>query len=73
MRKVKLPDYPEFWSDLGSRIQNHIDASTAVSSHQFKLWMAEWYGINVYVMSSTIAGEVYMLESDYIAFVLRWA
>jgi hypothetical protein len=54
-------------------MQNHIDPSAAVGSQQFKLWMAEWYGINVYVMASTQAGEVYMLEPEYIAFLLKWS
>ena len=73
MKKVVLADHPKFWSDLVGRIQDHIDASAAVSSQQLKLWIADWYGINVYVMSSTTNGEVYMLDSEYVAFVLRWA
>lgn len=73
MKKVCLRDYPKFWEELVGRARDHIDASAAVSPHEIKLWLAEWYGINVYVMPSTIAGEVYMLETDYVAFVLRWA
>lgn len=73
MKRVNLKQYPRFWQDIIGRIQDCVDPSAAVSSYQFKLWMAEWYGINVYVMPTTQAGEVYMLESEYIAFSLRWA
>jgi len=73
MKRVNLKQYPKFWHDIVSRMQDHIDASSAISAHHFKMWLSEWYGINVYVMSTSVAGEVYMLESDYIAFALRWA
>ena len=73
MKRVNLKQYPKFWHDIVSRMQNHIDPSAAIGSQQFKLWMAEWYGINVYVMASTQAGEVYMLEPEYIAFLLKWS
>jgi hypothetical protein len=73
MKRVNLIQYPKFWIDINARINKYIGPGAAVGSHHIKLWMKEWYGINVYVMPSTIAGEVYMLETDYIAFVLRWA
>jgi hypothetical protein len=58
---------------MNARINKYIDPSAAVGSHHIKLWMQEWYGINVYVMPSTIAGEVYMLDEDYTMFALRWS
>ena len=73
MKRVNLIQSPKFWIDMNARINKYIDPSATVGSHHIKLWMKEWYGINVYVMPSTIAGEVYMLDEDYTMFVLRWA
>jgi hypothetical protein len=64
--------YPKFWLDITARINKHIDPSAAVGSYHIKLWMQEWYGINVYVMPMNQLGEVYMLDEDYTMFALRW-
>lgn len=73
MKRVNLQMYSKFWQDITARINKHIDPSAAVGSHHIKLWMQEWYGINVYVMPMNQLGEVYMLDEDYTMFVLRWA
>jgi hypothetical protein len=58
---------------MTARINSYIDPSAAVGSHHIKLWMQEWYGINVYVMPTNQLGEVYMLDEDYTMFALRWS
>lgn len=73
MKRVNLIAYPKFWLDITDRIRTTVDPSAAVGSHHIKLWMQEWYGINVYVMPMNQLGEVYMLDEDYTMFVLRWA
>ncbi len=73
MRRVNLKAYPGFWTDFADRVNQEIDASAAVSGHDIKRWMQTWYGINVHVMHSGSLGEVYMLDRDYTAFVLRWS
>jgi len=73
VKRVNLITYPEFWLDITDRIRTTVDPSTAVGSHHIKLWMQEWYGINVYVMPMNQLGEVYMLDEDYTMFALRWA
>jgi hypothetical protein len=72
MKRVNLMLYPKFWLDITARINKHIDPSAAVGSYHIKLWMQEWYGINVYVMPMNQLGEVYMLDEDYTMFALRW-
>jgi hypothetical protein len=65
--------YPKFWLDLTIRINKCIEAEGGEGGlHHIKLWMQEWYGINVYVMPTNQLGEVYMLDEDYTVFVLRW-
>ena len=73
MRKVDLRSYPKFWTDFSDRINKQIDPSAAISGQDIKRWMQAWYGINVHIMHSGSLGEVYMLDQDYTAFVLRWA
>ena len=73
MRKVNLRAYPKFWADFVDRINEQIDPSAAVSGQDIKRWMQAWYGINVHIMHSGSLGEVYMLDRDYTAFVLRWS
>lgn len=73
MRRVNLKAYPQFWTDFIDRVNQEIDASAAVSGHDIKRWMQAWYGINVHIMHSGSLGEVYMLDRDYTAFVLRWS
>ena len=73
MIKINLKDYPEFWTNFVDRVNQEIDPSAAVSGHDIKRWMRAWYSINVHIMHSGSLGEVYMLDRDYTAFVLRWA
>ena len=73
MTKINLKDYPKFWIDFVDRVNKEIDPSAAVSGQHIKQWMQAWYGINVHIMQSGSLGEVYMLDRDYTAFVLRWA
>lgn len=73
MRRVNLKAYPGFWTDFVDRVNEQIDPSAPVSGYDIKRWMQAWYGINVNVMHSGSLGEVYMLDRDYTAFVLRWA
>ena len=73
MRRVNLKSYPQFWTDFADRVNEEIDPSAAVSSQDIKRWMQAWYGINVHIMHSGSLGEVYMLDRDYTAFVLRWS
>ena len=73
MRRVNLKAYPGFWTDFADRVNEEIDPSAAVSSQDIKRWMQAWYGINVHIMHSGSLGEVYMLDRDYTAFVLRWS
>ena len=72
MNRVNLKTYPKFWTDFADRVNEQIDPSAAVSGHDIKRWMQAWYGINVHIMHSGSLGEVYMLDRDYTAFVLRW-
>ena len=73
MKKINLKTYLKFWTDFIDRVNQEIDPSAAVSGHDIKRWMQTWYGINVHIMHSGSLGEVYMLDRDYTAFVLRWA
>lgn len=73
MKRVNLKNYPKFWNDVIGRINAHIDASAPIDGNRFKLWMKDWYGINVYVMPSSLVGEVYMLDEEYTMFALRWS
>jgi hypothetical protein len=73
MNRVNLKSYPEFWTDFADRVNQEIDPSAAVSGQDIKRWMQAWYGINVHIMHSGSLGEVYMLDRDYTAFLLRWA
>ena len=73
MNRVNLKAYPKFWTDFADRVNEEIDPSAAVSGHDIKRWMQAWYGINVHIMHSGSLGEVYMLDRDYTAFVLRWS
>ena len=73
MTKINLTDYPKFWLDFTDRVNKEIDPSAAVSGHDIKQWMLTWYGIRVHIMHSGSLGEVYMLNKDYTAFLLRWA
>jgi hypothetical protein len=72
MRRVNLKAYPGFWADFADRVNQEIDPSAAVSGQDIKRWMQTWYGINVHIMHSGSLGEVYMLDRDYTAFLLRW-
>jgi hypothetical protein len=73
MIKINLADYPKFWLDFTDRVNKQIDPSAAVSGHDIKRWLQTWYGIRVHIMHSGLLGEVYMLNKDYTAFLLRWA
>jgi hypothetical protein len=73
MKKINLKTYLKFWTDFIDRVNQEIDPSAAVSGHDIKRWMQTWYGINVHIMHSGSLGEVYMLDRDYTAFVLRWS
>ncbi len=73
MNRVNLKDHPKFWADFADRVNQEIDPSAAVSGHDIKRWMLTWYGIRVHIMHSGSLGEVYMLNKDYTAFLLRWA
>ena len=73
MNRVNLKAYPKFWTDFADRVNEEIDPSAAVSGQDIKRWMQAWYGINVHIMHSGSLGEVYMLDRDYTAFVLRWS
>ena len=73
MKRINLKEYPKFWTDFADRINAEIDPSAHVSGQDVKRWIQAWYGINVYIMHSGSLGEVYMLDPDYTAFVLRWA
>lgn len=73
MNRVNLKAYPKFWTDFADRVNQEIDPSAAVSGQDIKRWMQAWYGINVHIMHSGSLGEVYMLDRDYTAFVLRWS
>ena len=73
MRRVYLKAYPRFWADFADRVNQEIDPSADVSGHDIKRWMLTWYGIRVHIMHSGSLGEVYMLNKDYTAFLLRWA
>jgi hypothetical protein len=73
MKKINLKTYLKFWTDFVDRVNQEIDPSAAVSGHDIKRWMQTWYGINVHIMHSGSLGEVYMLDRDYTAFVLRWS
>ena len=73
MKRINLKEYPRFWIDFADRINAEIDPSAHVSGQDVKHWIQAWYGINVHIMHSGSLGEVYMLDPDYTAFVLRWA
>jgi hypothetical protein len=73
MNRVNLKAYPKFWTDFADRVNQEIDPSASISGQDIKRWMRSWYGINVHIMHSGSLGEVYMLDQDYTAFVLRWA
>jgi hypothetical protein len=73
MIKINLKDYSKFWTDFVGRVNKEIDPSAAVSGQHIKRWMQAWYGINVHIMQSGSLGEVYMLNKDYTAFLLRWS
>ncbi len=72
MIKINLKTYPKFWLDFAQRCAD-IDPSVAMSAHQVKRYLLEWYGITVHVISSSEWVEVYMLNKDYTAFLLRWS
>ena len=73
MNRVNLKAYPKFWTDFADRVNQEIDPSASISGQDIKRWMRSWYGINVHIMHSGSLGEVYMLDRDYTAFVLRWS
>jgi hypothetical protein len=73
MRRVNLKAYPRFWADFADRVNQEIDPSAAVFGQDVKHWLQTWYGIRVHIMHSGSLGEVYMLNKDYTAFLLRWA
>jgi len=73
MIKINLKDYSKFWTDFVGRVNKEIDPSAAISGQHIKRWMQAWYGINVHIMQSGSLGEVYMLNKDYTAFLLRWS
>ena len=72
MKKVYLKDYPKFWSDFTARINNIIDPSAYMSGALAKRYIKEWYDIDVHIMQFGLFGQVYMLETDYVVFLLKW-
>ena len=73
MYKVNLKAYPKFWIDFAERVNAEIDPSAAMSSHIVKHRISNWYGLNVHIMSSGTVGEVYMVEADYLSFILKYS
>jgi hypothetical protein len=73
MIKINLRDYPKFWLDFAYRVNQIVDPSASISMQSVKQWLKEWYNMNVYVTSSSAVAEVYMLNKDYTAFLLRWS
>ena len=73
MRKVNLRVHPKFWLDFAYRVSQTVDPNVPISMHSVKQWVKEWYDMQVYITSSCTVAEVYMLNKDYTAFVLRWA
>ena len=73
MRRVKLREYPKFWDDLVERVNESIDPSGHVSGALLKLWIKEWYNMDVYITSNGKLAEVHMHDAEYTAFLLRWS
>jgi hypothetical protein len=73
MIKINLRDYPKFWLDFAYRVSQTVDPNAPISMQSIKPWLKEWYNMNVYVTSSSAVAEVYMLNKDYTAFLLRWS
>ncbi len=71
--KINLRDYPKFWLDFAYRVSQIVDPNAPISMHDLRKWVKEWYGMNVYITSSSAVAEVYMLNKEYTAFLLRWA
>lgn len=72
MQKVNLKNYPRFWADFTERINDTIDPSAHVSAALVKLYIKDWYDIDVHIMQFGLFGEVYMLGKDYTAFAIKW-
>jgi hypothetical protein len=73
MIKINLRDYPNFWLDFAYRVNQIIDPNAPISMHDLRQWLKEWYNMNVYVTSSGVVAEVYMLSKDYTVFLLKWS
>lgn len=73
VRKVNLRAYPKFWADFIGRCDKETDPNWSIPSMLVKVYMEVWYGITVHVTSSAEFGQVYMLNKDYTAFLLRWS
>ena len=74
MIKINLRDHPKFWLDFAYRVNQIIDPNASISMQNVRQWVKEWYDMNVYITTScTVVAEVYMLNKDYTAFLLRWS
>lgn len=72
MKQVQLKNYPKFWTDVVGRIADKIDPSSHFSGALFELYVKEWYDLDVHIVKFGLLGEVYMSESDYVVFLLKW-
>lgn len=73
MRKVNLKSYPKFWTDFTDRVNKNIDPSMPISGSLIKIWIKDWYGLNLYITSNGAFAEVHMHDAEYTAFLLRWS
>lgn len=73
MKRINLKEYPKFWTDFTGRIMDNIDPSAPLSGTLVKRCIKDWYGIDVHIMHSGLMGEVYMLEPEYVVFLLKWS
>ena len=71
--KINLKDYTKFWLDFAYRVNQTADPNAPISMQNVRQWVKEWYDMNVYITSSSAVAEVYMLNKDYTAFLLRWS
>jgi hypothetical protein len=79
MHKVDLRQYPRFWKDLNSRMDLILETPENGPHYPFlrikanlETWLYEWYGIRARIMHSGSVDEVYMVEAEYLSFVLKW-
>lgn len=79
MYKVDLRQYPRFWNDFDNRVSllltedNSLGIKMATVRANLETWLYKWYGIRVRCKHSGFIGEVYMVEPEYLSFVLKWS